>query len=119
MKRNDAIVDMLGPLVKHVDQPKTLWYKAKAASDELVLVDDEGREQIGFFSRYSALMKSINFGSIPFCLHADKPDAKAARKKYREYLQNESRSANQPKDDVPSGVKGEVSSEAASIIPPA
>lgn len=116
MKRNDAIVDMLGPLVKHVDQPKTLWYKAKAASDELVLVDDEGREQIGFFSRYSALMKSINFGSIRF-VYADKPDAKAARKKYREYLQNESRSANQPKDDVPSEQK-EVS-EAASIIPPA
>jgi hypothetical protein len=93
MKRNDAIVEMLGSdLVKHVAQPRTSWYKAEAASDELVIVDDEGNERIGLLSRYSALMKSINSGSLRF-VYVDKADAKAARKKYHDYLAEESRSA--------------------------
>jgi hypothetical protein len=93
MKRNDAIVAMLGPLIKFDTQPTASWYKAKAASDELVLVDDAGKEQIGFLSRYSALMKSINLGSIRF-VYADKADADEARKRYRDFLKQESLDAN-------------------------
>jgi hypothetical protein len=93
MKRNNAILEMLGAAVKYSTQPNTSWYKTKAASDELVLVDDAGKEQIGPLSRYSALMKSINFGSTRF-VYVDKPDAQDARKKYHDYIEQESQSAS-------------------------
>ena len=83
-ERNNAIVQELGSLVKYDCQPKTLWYKVNPAS-ELVLVDDNGREVIGLLSEHSALMKSINLGSLRF-VYADKSDAEIARQRYKEFL---------------------------------
>jgi HD superfamily phosphohydrolase len=113
-KRNDTIVEMLGSAVKHVAQPKTSWYKAKAASDELVLVDDDGKEQIGFLSKYSALMKSINYGYLRF-VYVDKADANDARKKYHEFLKQESRSSRLSK--VSASVDVAIAEVIPSIIP--
>lgn len=86
-KRNKAIIESLGPLVKHVTQPKTLWYKSKA--NDLILVEDDSKKQVGFLSEYSALMRSINYGSLQF-VYADKDGVKAARESYQAYLLNES-----------------------------
>jgi len=96
-KRNDAVIESLQPYVKFVSQPKTLWYKTKAAND-LVLVDDDGRQQIGHLSGYSALMKSINVGSLKF-VYVDKVDAKKAKQAYEEFLVRESR-VTTPRQDA-------------------
>jgi HD superfamily phosphohydrolase len=95
-ERNVAVIKALGSTVKFVTQPKTLWYKTKAAN-ELVLVDDSGTEEIGFLSNYSTLLKSINFGSIQF-VYVDKADAEVAKKKYKEFLKDRA-----PKDDRKEG----------------
>jgi len=82
--KNDAIVQELGSLVRYVCQPKMLWYKVNPAS-ELILVDNNGQELMGLLSEHSALIKSINLGSLRF-VYADKSDAEIARKKYKEFL---------------------------------
>jgi uncharacterized protein len=86
-ERNKAIVAALQPYVKHVTQPKSTWYKSKA--NDLVLVEDSTKEQIGFLSNYSALLGSINYGSSQF-VYADRPDIPAAKKIYRDFLIAES-----------------------------
>lgn len=87
--RNKAVIEALGSFVKHVTQPKTLWYKSKV--NDLVLVEDASKAQVGFLSGYSALMRSINYGSLQF-VYADKSDAKMARESYQKYLRSESAS---------------------------
>jgi hypothetical protein len=96
VKRNDAVIAALGPVVRYVCQPKTLWYKTKAAN-ELILVNDDGKGQIGYLSRYSALMKSINLGSLRF-VYADKADAGGARQKYEDFLRSESKAIDSLQD---------------------
>jgi HD superfamily phosphohydrolase len=86
-KRNAAIVESLGQFVTHVTQPKTPWYKTKA--DDLILVEDESKQQIGFLSAHSALLRSINYGSIQF-VYADRSKAKDARELYKSFLEKES-----------------------------
>jgi HD superfamily phosphohydrolase len=89
IKKNDAIVEALGPLVKYVCKPNALWYKTKPAS-ELILVDNDGKTEIGILSAHSALMKSINVGYLRF-VYADKSEAPAAREKFRMILEQQSR----------------------------
>ncbi len=93
--RNEAVLNKLGALVKHATQPKTLWYKSKA--NDLVLVEDDSKKQAGFLSEYSALMRSINYGSVRF-VYADKADAKLAREMYQSLIRDQARSerANEP-----------------------
>ena len=83
--QNEEVIQSLGDLVKHVTSPKTLWYKAKG--NDLILVDDDTHAQVGYFSQYSSLMRSINFGSLRF-VYADKPDAEQARDQYRDFLKS-------------------------------
>jgi hypothetical protein len=85
IKRNDEIVEALGPLVKHVCTPKALWYKTNPAS-ELVLVDNDGKTEIGMLSEHSALMKSINVGYLRF-VYADKSEAAEAREKFKRFVE--------------------------------
>ncbi len=89
-EHNRSIIESLGPLVRHVTQPKTLWYKAKA--NDLILVEDTSKEQAGFLSSYSTLLRNINFGSLQF-VYADGPDASQARKMYQQFLRSESEKA--------------------------
>lgn len=105
--RNDRIVSGLGTMVKHVAQPKTLWYKAEPAS-ELVLVDDDGKSQIGLLSEHSALMKSINFG-FPRYVFADRSDAQAAREKFKTLLEEGSRTSGPPSMGPPTSKVGTIS----------
>jgi HD superfamily phosphohydrolase len=86
-ERNKSIIASLEPLVKHVTQPKTMWYKSKA--NDLILVEDDSKQQVGFLSDHSSLLKSINFGSLQF-VYADRPDARAARDRYHTFLRLES-----------------------------
>lgn len=81
IRKNDSIVEALGPIVKLVSKPKPLWYKTNSAS-ELVLVENDGKTEIGIFSEHSALMRSINIGYLRF-VYADKSDAPAAREKVK------------------------------------
>jgi HD superfamily phosphohydrolase len=115
IKRNDAIVEMLGPVVKHVAKPKTSWYKV---SDELLLADDSGREQIGPLSQYSSLMKSINLGYLRF-VYVDRPDAEASRKKYHEYLENNASIAGVSTEEAPAEAAFEDSAPSADTGPSA
>jgi HD superfamily phosphohydrolase len=86
-KRADEIIKALGGIVKATVRPKSLWYKTKA-NDELILVDDENRRQIGYLSTFSALMKSINAGTQVF-VYADKADAESAKTDYQRILREE------------------------------
>ena len=115
--RNDRIVSGLGALVKHVTQPKTLWYKAEPAN-ELVLVDDDGKSQIGLLSQHSALMKSINFG-FPRYVFADRSDAQAAREKLKRLLEEESRSPGSPSDGPPTSKAATIRERAPASVGPA
>jgi uncharacterized protein len=99
IKRNDAIVESLGPMVKFVSKPKALWYKTNSAS-ELVLVDNDGKTEIGILSEHSSLMKSINVGYLRF-VYADKSDAPAAREKFKAILEQQSRSETGPIQEAP------------------
>jgi HD superfamily phosphohydrolase len=81
IKRNGEIVAALGPVVKYVCTPKSLWYKANPAS-ELILVENDGKTQIGMLSEHSALMKSINVGYSRF-VYVNKRDALAAKEKFK------------------------------------
>lgn len=103
-KRNAAIVESLEPLVKHVTQPKTLWYKTKA--NDLILVEDKSKEQIGFLSDHSVLMRSINYGSVQF-VYADKTDAKTAREAYELFLRNESKAERAESLEVGTSAKSD------------
>jgi HD superfamily phosphohydrolase len=87
-RRNEAILESLKPMLKFVDQPRSEWYKMKSAGDEIILVEDDGDSVIGPLSRHSALMRSINIGYLSF-VYVDKPDAEAARKLYRDFLEKE------------------------------
>jgi uncharacterized protein len=89
IKKNDAIVEALGPIVKHVCKPKASWYKTNSTS-ELLLVDNDGKTEIGVLSEHSALMKSINIGYLRF-VYVDKLDAPAAREKFRKIVEQQSR----------------------------
>jgi hypothetical protein len=89
IKKNDDIVKALGPVVKHVCTPKALWYKTNPAS-ELVLVDNDGKTEIGMLSEHSALMRSINVGYLRF-VYVDKRDALDAREKFRGIVEQLSR----------------------------
>lgn len=89
IKRNDAIVGALGAVVKFVQNTKTLWYKTTPAS-ELVLVENDGKTEIGILSEHSALMKSINFGYSRF-VYVDKADAPAARENFRKLIEQQSK----------------------------
>jgi hypothetical protein len=89
IERNDAVIAELGPLVKYVCQPKALWYKTKPAS-ELILVENDGRTEIGLLSEHSALLRSINFGYLRF-VYADKPDVDAARRRFKEVHEQHAR----------------------------
>lgn len=89
IKRNDAIVNELGSMVKYVYKPKASWYKTNPAS-ELVLVDNDGKTEFGIFSEHSALMKSINIGYLRF-VYADKSDAPTARERFKEIVEQQSR----------------------------
>jgi hypothetical protein len=86
-RRAEEIVKALRTKVKDIERPKALWYKTKA-NDELILVDDENRRQIGYLSSFSVLMKSINAGSQVF-VYADKADAGAAKVDYEKFLREE------------------------------
>jgi hypothetical protein len=90
-KRADAIIKTLGSKVRDVQRFNPRWYKA-VANDELILVDDESRRQIGYLSLYSALMKSINIGSQVF-IYADKADAADAKGEYQAFLRDEAKQA--------------------------
>lgn len=83
--RNKRFIDSLGDKVKHVANPNASWYKTKAASDEILIVDDDGREAIGLLSHFSALMKSINFGSLQY-VYVNAPDAKDCRDAFKTFL---------------------------------
>lgn len=89
-ERNDAIVKALGEMVKYDCKPKAAWYKMTAAS-ELILVDNDGKTEIGLLSEHSAFMKSINVGYQRF-LYADKPEVAKARMTYQDFLKREQQS---------------------------
>jgi HD superfamily phosphohydrolase len=112
-KRTEEILKALGSRVKDIERPKALWYKTKA-NDELILVDDETRRQIGYLSSFSALMKSINAGSQVF-VYADKSDAADAKAAYERFLREEAeqiRAAEKAKTEIPTN-SGPVSQELA------
>lgn len=111
IKRNDAIVAELGPIVKHVCKPKPLWYKTNSSND-LVLVENDRRTQIGVLSEHSALLKSINIGYLRF-VYADRSDATKAREEFRRILERQSRlEAPSAQEPLP-----EESLSTAAIIP--
>jgi hypothetical protein len=90
-KRVEAIVKVLGSKVKDIQKPKALWYKTRA-NDELILVDEASRRQIGYLSSYSALMKYINIGS-QVSVYADKADAADARADYEAFVRDDAERA--------------------------
>jgi HD superfamily phosphohydrolase len=119
-KRADAIIKALGSKVTDVQRPKPLWYKTEA-NDELILVDDESRRQIGYLSSYSALMKSINIGSQVF-VYADKLDAAVAKSDYEGFLRDEAeqiRSAEKAKREASTGPNLVPQDAADAIVPSA
>ena len=87
-KRNDAIVAELGSMVKYEFSPTSSWYKIKP-NLELLLVDNDGKTEIGLLSEHSVFMKSINIG-YPRFIFVDKGDAEKARSVYKEFLEKES-----------------------------
>jgi HD superfamily phosphohydrolase len=87
-KRNDAIVAELGAMVKYDFSPKASWYKTNPIL-ELLVVDNDGKTEIGLLSEHSAFMKSINIGSLRF-VYVDKDDAEKARSVYKKFLESES-----------------------------
>ena len=100
IKRNDTIVQELQPLVKHVEVPKALWYKTNPDS-ELVLVENDGKTEIGILSGHSPLVKSMNVGYLRF-VYADKSDAAAARAKFKTIVEGMSRAGTKPvREPVP------------------
>jgi HD superfamily phosphohydrolase len=94
IKKNDAIVQELQPMVKYVAKPKPLWYKTNRAS-ELVLVDNDGKTEIGILSGHSPIVKSINVGYLRF-VYADKSDAPEARAKFKAIVERQSRAEAMP-----------------------
>jgi HD superfamily phosphohydrolase len=94
IKKNDEIVKALGATVKLVRKPTALWYKTNPAS-ELILIENDGKTEIGILSEHSALMRSINVGYLRF-VYADKADAMAARAKLRSIVEQISRPASPP-----------------------
>ena len=87
-KRNDAVVAELGAMVKYDFSPKASWYKTNPIL-ELLVVDNDGKTEIGLLSEHSAFMKSINIGSLRF-VYVDKDDAEKARSVYKKFLESES-----------------------------
>jgi HD superfamily phosphohydrolase len=87
-KRNDAIVAELGSMVKYEFSPTSSWYKTKP-NLELLLVDNDGKAEIGLLSEHSVFMKSMNIG-YPRFIYVDKSDAEKARSVYKEFLKKES-----------------------------
>jgi hypothetical protein len=87
-KRNDALVAELGPMVKYVCVPKASWYKTNPTL-ELLVVDNDGKTEVGLLSEHSAFMKSINIGYLRF-IYVDKDDAEKARAAYKKFLERES-----------------------------
>lgn len=109
IKRNDEIVQSLGSVVKFVCTPKALWYKTNPAS-ELILVDNDGKTEIGMLSEHSALMRSINVGYLRF-VYVDKGDALAAREKFRGIVEQLSRPTGTPKEAIEATTAGDSSSQ--------
>jgi hypothetical protein len=87
-KKNDAIVAELGSMVRYDFSPKASWYKTNPTL-ELLVVDNDGKTEVGLLSEHSAFMKSINIGSLRF-IYADEGDAEKARAKYKSFLEKES-----------------------------
>jgi hypothetical protein len=87
-KRNDAIVAELGSMVKYEFSPTSSWYKTKPKL-ELLLVDNDGKTEIGLLSEHSVFMKSINIG-YPRFIYVDKDDAEKATAVYKKFLEKES-----------------------------
>jgi HD superfamily phosphohydrolase len=87
-KRNDAIVADLGSMVKHDFSPKASWYKTNPTL-ELLVVDNDGKTEIGLLSEHSAFMKSINIGYLRF-IYVDRDDSEKARAVYKKFLERES-----------------------------
>ena len=97
IKKNDAIVQALQPMVKHVEVPKALWYKTSRAS-ELVLVDNDGKTEIGILSGHSPIVKSMNIGYLRF-VYADKSDAPTARARYKAIVEGMSQADTKPVEE--------------------
>lgn len=87
-KKNDLIVAELGPMVKYDFSPKASWYKTNPTL-ELLVVDNDGKTEVGLLSEHSAFMKSINIGYLRF-IYVDKDDAEKARAIYKSFLEKES-----------------------------
>jgi len=87
-KRNDAIVAELGSMVKYDFSPKASWYKRNPTL-ELLVVDNDGKTEVGLLSKHSAFMKSINIGYLRF-IYVDRGDAENARAVYKKFLERES-----------------------------
>jgi uncharacterized protein len=98
IKRNDAIVDSLGSVVKLVRKPTALWYKTNSAS-ELILVGNDRKTEIGILSDHSALMKSINIGYSRF-VYVDKLDAPAARERFKIIVEQQFRPETAPVQEM-------------------
>jgi uncharacterized protein len=87
-KKNDAIVAKLGSMVKYDFSPKASWYKTNPTL-ELLVVDNDGKTEVGLLSEHSAFMKSINIGYLRF-IYVDRDDAEKARAVYKKFLERES-----------------------------
>lgn len=87
-KRNEAIVTEFGSMVKYDFSTKALWYKTKPPL-ELLIVDNDGKTEVGLLSEHSAFMKSINFGYSRF-IYVDRDDSEKAKAAYKGFLERDS-----------------------------